>query len=324
MQAIRVNAFGSEENLKLERDVPIPTPAKNEVLIKVASAGVNPVDTYIRQGSFAIVPPLPYTPGHDCAGIVEAVGAEVTCFKTGDRVYSVYVDGGMYAQYATAPARLVQPLPEKLSFAQGAAIGIPYYTAARALHLKSGFKAGETVLVHGASGAVGLAAVQICKAVGLKVLGTAGTKEGMDLVRKNGADLAFNHRDQGYVQAIRDAVGGVDIILEMRADTNLQTDLELLNTGGRVIVIGGRGKVEINPGFFMGKETHVIGIGLTHTTHEEYEKMHQLLSKGIQDGWLVPQISKIYPLKDAAKAHYDIMNNQGTAGKLVLDTTNLD
>ncbi|GFS25968.1 quinone oxidoreductase [Elysia marginata] len=266
MQAIRVKTFGGEENLKLETNVPVPNPGKNEVLIKVLSAGVNPVDTYIRSGTFSALPSLPYTPGFDCAGIVEDVGTEVTGFKKGDRVYTVRTTTGAYAQYTTAQVQFVNHLPDKLSFAQGAAIGIPYYTALKALHLRSGFKLGETVLIHGASGAVGIAAVQISKKLGLRVVGTAGTKDGMDLVKKTGADFVFNHRDQGYVNAIKDAVGGVDIILEMLANVNLQTDLELLNVRGRVLVIGCRGNVEINPRLAMGREASITGIALFAST----------------------------------------------------------
>ncbi|GFS25978.1 quinone oxidoreductase [Elysia marginata] len=323
MQAIIVKTFGGEENLKLETNVPIPAPGKNEVLIKVMSVGVNPVDTYIRSGTFSSLPSLPYTPGDDVAGIVEDVGAEVTSFKKGDRVYTVRTTTGAYAQYAIAQVQFVNHLPDKLSYAQGAAIGIPYYTASKALHLRSGFKPGETVLIHGASGAVGIAAIQISKKLGLRVVGTAGTKDGMDLVKKTGADFVFNHRDQGYVNAIKDALGGgVDIILEMLANVNLQTDLELLNVRGRVLVIGCRGNVEINPRTTMGRESSIIGILLLISTNAEFEEMHGLLGKGLQEGWLVPEVYKTYPLADAATAHHDIINNTKTMGKLVLDTAN--
>ncbi|GFN96992.1 quinone oxidoreductase [Plakobranchus ocellatus] len=321
MRAIRIAQFGGAENLKLEKDVKIPTPGKDEVLIKVSAAGVNPVDTYIRSGTFSSRPGLPYTPGFDAAGIVEDVGSEVTQFKKGDRVYTVMTVSGAYAEYTTAKAVYVGHLDEKLSFNQGASIGIPYYTAVRALHMKAHAKPGETVLIHGASGAVGIAAVQIAKAYGLRVIGTAGTKEGMELVEKTGADLVFNHREEGYIKAIQDAVGGVDIVLEMLANVNLQKDLDLMNVGGRIMVIGCRGPAEIEPRSMMGKESTITGIALLTSTDAEYKEMHSLLRAGQRLGWLEPKVSKVYPLKDAATAHHDVINNQGTLGKLVLDTT---
>ncbi|GFN96990.1 quinone oxidoreductase [Plakobranchus ocellatus] len=260
-----------------------------KVLIKVSAAGVNPLDTYIRSGTFAALPPLPYTPGSDAAGIVQVVGSEVNKFKKGDRVFTLRSVSGAYAEYATAEDKFVSHLSEKLSFAQGAAIGVPYYTAAKAIQIRAKAKPGETVLIHGASGAVGIASMQICKAIGLRIIGTAGTREGMDLVKRTGADLVFNHREEGYVKTIQTDIGGIDLILEMLSNVNLQKDLEMLAIKGRVMA--------------------------------EFQEMHSLLSAGQRVGWLDPKVSKVYPLGDVATAHHDVINNQGCLGKLVLDTT---
>ncbi|GFN96991.1 quinone oxidoreductase [Plakobranchus ocellatus] len=314
-------AFGGVENLKLETNVPIPIPGKKEVLIRVSASGVNPVDTYIRSGAYAARPNLPYTPGSDAAGIVEDVGSEVNKFKKGDRVFTLRSVSGAYAEYATAEDKFVSHLSEKLSFAQGAAIGVPYYTAAKAIHIRARAKPGETMLIHGASGAVGIAAIQIGKAMGLRVVGTAGTKEGMNLVEKTGADLVFNHREEGYVQAIQAAIGNPDLILEMLSNVNLQKDLEMVAARGKIMVIGCRGPIEINPRLMMGKESSVMGVMLMCASDAEFQEMHSLLSAGQQVGWLDPKVSKVYPLGDAGTAHHDVINNQGTLGKLVLDTT---
>lgn len=175
MKAIRVDKFGGEENLKLYTDIPIPKPADDEILIKVMVSGINPVDTYIRNGNSG--GELPFTSGSDGAGIVEEVGSTVKRFKKGDRVLAIFTSGSC-AEYCTAKECHSVPLVESLSFEQGAAIGIPYATAFAAVHIKAKVKKEDTVLVHGASGAVGIAAIQILKGQGCKVIGTAGSPEG--------------------------------------------------------------------------------------------------------------------------------------------------
>ncbi|KAK0067146.1 quinone oxidoreductase-like isoform X2 [Biomphalaria pfeifferi] len=319
MKAIRVAKFGGVENLKLETDVPIPTPSDSEVLIKIHAAGINPVDTYIRTGTYSRVPQLPYTPGQDAAGVVEAVGERVTQFKKGDRVFTMTSVSGTYAEFATANIKFVAHLDDKLSFAQGASFGVPYYTAYKSLFLRAQAKPGETVLVHGASGGVGLAAVQLAKSHGLRVVGTAGTKEGLDLVKKNGADFVYNHREPDYLdKVIKEVEGGIDIVLEMLANVNLQNDLNIVNFRGRIVVIGCRGSIQINPRLSMGKESNIMGVALMTSTEADWKEMHAALQAGQRTGCLVPHIGKIYSLKEADRAQNDVINNAGTFGNLVL------
>ncbi|KAM6457007.1 quinone oxidoreductase isoform 2-T5 [Liasis olivaceus] len=264
MRAIKVFEFGGPEVLKLQLDTLVPIPNENQVLIKVHACGINPVDTYIRSGTFSRKPSLPYTPGTDVAGVVQEVGEHVTAFKKGDRVFTLGTVSGGYAEYAVASVDNIFPLSDKLDFKQGAAVGIPYFTAYRALFQKGSAKAGETVLVHGASGGVGTAACQIARAYGLKVWGTAGTEKGMNLVLKNGACKVFNHRKTDYLAEIKEIAGaqGIDVIIEMLANVNLANDLQLLSNGGRVMIVGSRGPVEINPRDTMGKESSIRGIHL--------------------------------------------------------------
>src|SRR6201997_2493227 len=186
MKAIRVHQFGGPEVLKLD-DVPTPKTADGQILVRVHAVGVNPYDTYMRAGTYAIKPPLPYTPGSDAAGTVEAVGPGVTKVKPGDRVYTSRTLTGAYAEYALALEEQVNHLPDKISFEQGAGVWVPYGTAYHALHHFAKARAGETILVHGASGGVGSAAVQIARAMGMRVFGTAGSEKGLDLIRKEGA-----------------------------------------------------------------------------------------------------------------------------------------
>ena len=317
MRAIVVREFGGPEVMKLE-DVPPPSVGPGQILIRIRAIGVNPVDTYIRSGMYARKPNLPYTPHADIAGIVESVGSGVTTVKPGDRVYAYMVDGGG-AELARADEWQVQRLPDRASFQQGAAIGVPYGTAWRALFLKAKSRPGETVLVHGASGGVGTAAVQIARAYGMRVIGTAGTANGVRLVREQGAHEVLNHRDADYLTKIPGLTGGrgADVILEMLANVNLDRDLDVLAPHGRVMIIGNRGRVEIDPRKMMGKDGAVLGMTLFNTTREEFQEIHAGLVAGLENGTLRPVIGREFPLEQAAQAHVAVME-PGAFGKIVL------
>lgn len=320
MRAIRVKELGPPSVLRLCSDVPVPKPGTGQVLIRVHACGINPVETYIRAGTFARKPALPYTPGSDVAGVVEKVGDGVTAVKAGDRVFTTATESGGYAEYAIAADKCVHKLPDALHFTQGAAIGVPYFTAYRALVQKAHVKPGETVLIHGASGGVGVAACQLSRALGLKVLGTAGTPQGLKLVLNNGAHLAFNHREEGYTHQIMEATDGrgVDVIVEMLSNVNLNKDLQMLAVGGRVTIVGCRGSIEINPRDTMAKESSIMGVALFLATPEETKECAALLYTGMEAGWLRPAVGSQYPLDKAAQAHHDIIECPGAAGKTVL------
>ena len=318
MKAIRVSAFGGPEVLKLE-DVPDPRPGSGEVLVRVKAAGVNPYDTYMRAGSYASGnPKLPWTPGSDAAGVVEAVGPEVD-LKPGRRVYTAGTLTGAYAQLALCKRSQVHPLPEAVSFAQGAGLWVPYGTAYYALVKLARARPGETVLVHGASGGVGVAAVQLARAAGLEVIGTAGSEAGMQLVVKEGAAHAVNHRAPDYRDRIRDltAGAGVDVILEMLANVNLGHDLTMLAFRGRVVVIGSRGAVEVNPREIMSREAAVLGMLLWRVTDDAAAEIHAALGAGLANGTLRPVVGAELPLAAAPEAHRRVME-PGARGKVVL------
>jgi NADPH2:quinone reductase len=318
MKAIRVREFGGPEVMKLE-DVATPTPAANQVLVRVKAAGVNPADAYTRAGTYAIKPPLPYTPGSDGAGIVESIGAGVTKVRAGDRVYIARSVSGTYAELSVVDAARVHPLAERVSFAQGAALFVPYGTAFHALAHFAKARAGETVLVHGASGGVGLASVQFARATGCVVFGTAGTDEGLALATREGAHAVFNHRDSAYRDAIARATNGrgVDVILEMLANVNLGHDGPMLARHGRVVVIGSRGEVMINARDFMGRDASIHALSLWNASDDDEREIHAAIGAGLENGTLRPVIGKEIPLADAARAHVEIMA-PGAHGKIAL------
>jgi NADPH2:quinone reductase len=317
MNAIVIREFGAPAVMKVE-EVPDPAPAAGQVLIRVKAAGVNPVDTYIRSGVYARKPTLPATPGMDVGGVVEAVGAGVTRVRPGDRVYAFLITGG-YAQLALADEWQVRPLPDRSSFGQGAAIGVPCTTAWLGLFHRGRAKPGETVLVHGASGGVGLAAVQLARAAGLRVVGTAGTDEGLEAVRGAGAHAALNHRSPNYLDelpAVTDG-RGPDVVLEMLANVNLDRDLDIIAPRGRIVVIGNRGRTEIDARKTMAKDATIQGLMLFNATREELNEAHAALVAALETGTLAPLIGRELPLADAPAAHEAVMS-AGALGKIVL------
>ena len=310
--------FGEPEVLRLE-EVPTSQLSPGEVLVRMHAIGVNPVETYIRAGTYARLPALPYTPGNDGAGVVEQVGADVSEFKPGDRVYTAGSVSGTYAEIALCKKEQVHRLPENVSFAQGAAMGTPYATAYRGLFQRADAKPDETVLVHGASGGVGMAAVQLAHARGLRVFGTAGSDEGRKLARELGADEVFDHRAPDHFEQIMNATGGrgVDVIVELLANVNLGKDLTILAKGGRVAIIGSRGRVEIDPRDTMQRDVDLRGMVLPNTPPAELASIHAALVAGLENGTLRPLIGKEFPLAEAAQAHRAVME-PGALGKIVL------
>jgi NADPH2:quinone reductase len=320
MHAIVVRQFGPPEVMQIET-VPDPSPGPGQVLVRVAAAGVNPVDTYIRSGAYARLPPVPYTPGSDLGGTVERVGANVTAFAPGDRVYAhgVAAGSGAYAEMAVCEDHQLHPLPARVSFAQGAALGVPYGTAWRALFNRGNARAGETVFVHGASGGVGTAAVQLARAHGLRVIGSAGSAEGLAHVRDQGAHEAVNHREAGYLDRVKEITGGrgVDLVIEMLANVNLDRDLDLLALRGRVVVVGNRGRIEIDPRKTMSRDAAILGLTLVNATREELAGVHAGIVAGLENGSLKPVVSRELPLERAPEAHVAVLESPHR-GKIAL------
>jgi NADPH2:quinone reductase len=318
VKAIRVREFGGPEVLRVE-DVPDPRAEAGQVVVRVHAAGVNPVDTYIRSGAHAVKPQLPYTPGLDASGTVESVGEGVGRVGVGDRVYTSGTLSGAYAELALCDESQVHELPARVSFAEGACVNTPYATAWRALFQRAQGHPGETVLVHGASGGVGTAAVQIARAAGFKVIGTGGTEEGRKLVEAQGAHHMLDHHAPDYLEQLKAITNGrgVDVILEMLANVNLGKDLGVVAKGGRIVVIGSRGSVEINPRDAMARDATILGMMIFNATPQEFERIHAALIAGLEAGTLKPVVGREMPLEEAARAHEDILK-PGAHGKIIL------
>jgi NADPH2:quinone reductase len=287
--------------------------------VRVKAAGVNPVDAYMRAGTYPRKPSLPYTPGTDAAGIVEAVGQNVKHFKVGDRVYTNGSITGVCAELALCDQPRLHHLPPKASFQQGAALGVPYGTAFRALFQRGGARAAETVLIHGATGGVGTGCVQFARAAGLTVIGTGGSEKGRALVIKEGAHHVLDHRADDYEKQLMSITDGrgVDLIVEMLANVNLAKDLTMLAPGGRVVVVGNRGTIEIDPRQTMSREAAILGLTLFAATDRDLEEIHAAIVAGLENGSLRPIVGQEIPLHEAGKAHQAVME-PGAFGKIVL------
>ncbi|MFA5087498.1 MAG: NADPH:quinone reductase [Candidatus Omnitrophota bacterium] len=318
MKCVRVEAFGGPDVLRVE-EVKGLAPDSRQVLIDVRAIGVNPVDTYIRSGLYPVKPNLPYTPGFDAAGFVKAIGRGVKNAKINERVYVFGSVTGTYAQEVVCLDSQIYPLPKNISFEQGASLGIPYTAAYCALWGKARPKAGETVLIHGASGGVGIACIQFAKKYGLKIIGTVGTDKARDLLGQLGARDVVNHHSSDFFDNIMKITRGegVDIIMEMRADLNLDQDLRLLKKRGRIVVVGCRGSVTINPREAMSRDAMIIGMSVMNVPAAGLRRIHSVIQEGLMSGGLRPVVGKCLPLADAALAHKVILE-PGACGKIIL------
>lgn len=322
MKAIRAHSFGGPDVLQLD-EVDDPIPGAGELVVDVRAAGVNPADTYMRSGTYALVPDLPYIPGGDAGGVVSAIGAGVEGFSLGDRVFVGTAIGfefeGCYAERVKRKASDVLPIPDGLSFAAAAAFGVPYATAHYALFERGGAQAGETVFTHGASGSVGTAAIQLAKRAGLTVIGSAGSARGLELIRQQGADHAVDHTKENYLDEVTALTGGngPPLILEMLANVNLAADMDRAAKYGRIIVIGNRGEITVNARVAMMKELDIRGIALWNASPEQLRLIMSDILAAVAEGAVRPVVGREMSLADAAAAHAAVLE-PGAHGKIVL------
>lgn len=317
MKAVQITEYGGPEVLQLA-EIEEPTPKENQVKVKLYATGLNPSDSYTISGTYAFNrPDLPYVPGYDGAGIIEEVGSTVKNVKVGDRVFvsafSKEESTGTYAEKVVVNADNVYLLPDHMTMNEGAALGIPAFTAYSALHQKARIRAGEFVLIHGASGAVGTNAVQIAKAMGAIVIGTASTEKGRENILQLGADYAIPHVTEENKEQLVEITDnkGPDVIIEFLANVNLETDSKVIANHGRIIIVGNRGTIEFTPRNLMGNEATVTGMAFTRPSKEVLNEVVHGITALISTGYLKPQIGKKFTLEQAPEAHEHLMGSSG-------------
>jgi NADPH2:quinone reductase len=317
MKGILVTKYGPPEVMQYI-DLPTPEPNDSQLLIKIHATGINPVETYQREGSQGYTPELPFTPGRHAAGIIAAMGKHVQGFSIGDRVFCNSTITGAYAEYALCSPDHAHALPEHISFSQGAALGSTYITAYIALFPRGRAVSGETVLIHGASGGVGTAAVQMAAAAGLNIIATAGTEQAKAMLMDLGAKTVVDHHDPEHFKHIMDySKDGVDLILEMLANKNLEEDMSIVNNYGRIVIVGSRGQISIAPRRLMVKNASIIGILPGKEAANEFAQAYAYINKGIREGFLRPVIGKELSLQEAPVAHH-LVRESRAYGKIVL------
>ncbi len=322
MRALTCTAFDEPETLTVTEQ-PTPGPGPGEVLIRVQAASVNYPDALMVQGKYQVRPPLPFTPGAEAAGTVEAVAEGVTHLTVGQRV-AAFTGTGAFATHLIAPATATLPLPDDLDLNVAATLPLAYGTAMHALIDRGQLKAGETLLVLGAAGGVGLAAVMIGKALGARVIAAASTGEKLDLARTHGADEVINYADTDLKAAVAELTGkkGVDVILDPVGDRWAESAFRAIAWGGRYLVIGFAGgeipRLPLNLPLLKGASIVGVFWGEYARRDPRGNARHLTQLAGwVQSGTLKPEISRTYTLQEAPQAMRDLLERRVT-GKVIV------
>lgn len=321
MKAWRVNDWCEPEQMQLS-EIPAPESGPREVLIRNHAAALNFYDILMVQGKYQVRPPLPFTPGNEVAGIVEAVGPEVTQFASGDRVQAIASSGG-YAEYSLAPAAKTFRLPEAMSFAEGAAMTVVYQTSYFALKDRAQLQPGEWLLVHAAAGGVGVSAMQIGRAMGARVIATAGSQEKLDFCLSQGAEHALNYGDAGWADQVRKMTGrGADVIYDPVGGEVFDLSTKCIAPEGRLLVIGFAGGTipSIAANRILLKDMSVVGVywgGYVERHPEYFHQAQAALFAMYEAGQIKPVVTAQWPLAEAPAAMRALAGRK-TSGKVVL------
>lgn len=326
MKAWRVNEWCEPEQMEFT-DIPMPDPRAGEILIRNYAAALNFYDILMIQGKYQVRPPRPFTPGSEVAGIVEAVGEGVTNIKIGDRVQAM-ATSGTYCEYSIAPATKTFQIPETMSFEEAAAMIVIYQTSYFALLHRIEVRKGEWLLVHAAAGGVGLSAMQIGKALGLKIIATAGSEEKLDFCRSQGADHVINYSDPGWVDQVRMIThgNGADVVYDPVGGEIFDLSTKCIALEGRLIVIGFAGGQipTIAANRILLKNISIVGAYWGGFLEKHPEFMHQAqaaLFDMYRAGQIRPIVSQTYPLEDAVGALRALAGRK-TVGKVVIKVMN--
>ena len=323
MKAVLCKAFGPADTLVLE-EFASPTPAKNEILIDVHSAAVNFPDTLIIEGKYQFKPPFPFSPGGEAAGVVAAVGEKVSHLKPGDRVMAL-TGWGSFAEQVAVPAYNVMPIPKGIDFNSAAAFGMTYGTSMHALKQRANLQPGETLLVLGASGGVGLAAVEIGKAMGARVIAAASSAEKLEVAKAAGADALINYSEENLKDRVKELTGGqgADVIYDPVGGDLFDAAVRAINWNGRLLVVGfASGRIpELPVNLALLKGASVVGVfwgSFAQRQPQDNLANFQQLFAWYAEGKLKPLVSQTFPLERAADA-INALANRTAVGKVVVE-----
>jgi NADPH2:quinone reductase len=322
MKAWRVHAWGEPETMTLDEVSPVEPPA-GQVRIRNHAAALNFFDILQVQGKYQVKPPFPFTPGAEVAGVVDAVGSGVTSVKEGDRVMAIPRGGG-FAEYSLAPEASVFPIPEAMGFEEAASMPIVYQTGYFAMTHRYQVRAGEWLLVHAGASGVGMAAIQIGKGLGARVIATAGSEAKLAFAREQGADHAIDYTDAGWVDRIKEITGGAgaDTIYDPVGGDVFDLSTKCVAAEGRILIIGfAAGRIpSIALNRLLLKNISLVGVfwGGYVLSHPAYEKeANAALMKLYEVGKIRPSVNAVYPFADAAKGLRDLAERK-VMGKAVL------
>ncbi|MDG1579649.1 NADPH:quinone oxidoreductase family protein [Pseudomonas sp. GOM6] len=323
MKALLCKAFGPASSLVLE-ETASPQPKPNEVLIEVHAAGVNFPDTLIIEGKYQFKPPFPFSPGGEAAGVVKAVGEKVSQFKAGDRVMAL-TGWGSFAEEVAVGAYNVLPVPPSMDLTSAAGFGMTYGTSMHALKQRANLQPGETLLVLGASGGVGLAAVEIGKAMGAKVIAAASTAEKLDVARKAGADHLINYSEQSLKEELKKLTNGqgVDVIYDPVGGSFFEEAFRSMAWNGRFLVVGfaaGGGIPALPANLPLLKGAALIGVfwgSFAQRQPQDNAANFQQLFAWHAEGKLKPLVSQTFPLERGGEA-IDYLGQRKAVGKVVV------
>jgi NADPH2:quinone reductase len=323
MKAVLCKAFGPADTLVLE-EVASPEPKKNEILIDVHAAAVNFPDTLIIEGKYQFKPPFPFSPGGEAAGVVAAVGEKVSHLKPGDRVMAL-TGWGSFAEQVAVPAYNVMPIPKGIDFNSAAAFGMTYGTSMHALKQRANLQPGETLLVLGASGGVGLAAVEIGKAMGARVIAAASSAEKLEVAKAAGADALINYSEENLKERVKELTGGqgADVIYDPVGGDLFDAAVRSINWNGRLLVVGfASGRIpELPVNLALLKGASVVGVfwgSFAQRQPQDNLANFQQLFAWYAEGKLKPLVSQTFPLERAADA-INALANRTAVGKVVVE-----
>ena len=324
MRAVQCFEYGPPENLKV-KDIEAPSPGKGQVLIQVEACGVNFPDTLIIQNKYQIQPPLPFSPGGEVAGTVKALGEGVDSLKIGDPVIALMAFGG-FAEQVVVDRGAVLERPPSMECIIAAGFSMTYGTSFHALKQRADLKSGETLLVLGAGGGVGLAAVQIGKAMGAKVIAAASSEEKLEAAKKSGADFLINYSQDPLREKIKEITkaGGIDVVYDAAGGPLFEQALRSISWNGRVLVIGfASGEIpKIPMNLPLLKGCSIVGVfwGAFREKETDLDNANfKELFKLFEQGKIKPHVSKNYSLEEALGALKAMMNRE-VVGKIVLTT----